>query len=91
MKSNKVIDRILMNILFAFLSMTGFGSVAAGMTPMDDSAIKRYDAVSYFTAGKPMKGSASFIYKWHGMTWYFSTKENRDLFAASLLFDCAIF
>ena len=83
MKSNKVIDRILMNILFLSLSMTGFGSVAIGMSPMDDSAIKRYDAVSYFTTGGPVKGSESFTYKWHGMTWYFSTKENRDLFAAS--------
>ena len=44
---------------------------------------KGYDAVSYFTTGGPVKGSASFTYKWHGMTWYFSTKENRDLFAAS--------
>ncbi|MHB8139558.1 MAG: YHS domain-containing (seleno)protein [Smithellaceae bacterium] len=83
MKLNKVIDRILMNILFAFLSITGFGSVAAGMAPMDDSAIKRYDAVSYFITGEPVKGSASYTYKWHDMIWYFSTKENRDLFAAS--------
>lgn len=83
MKLHKVAYRILPNILCAFLSMTGFGSVAAGMTHMDNSAIKRYDAVSYFTTGKPMKGSASFIYSWHGITWYFSTKENRDLFSAS--------
>ena len=82
MKSNNVMDRILMNILFTCLSVTG-GGAAFGMAPMDDSAIQRYDAVSYFTTGKPVKGDASFIFKWHGMTWYFSTKENRELFAAT--------
>ncbi|MDQ1331063.1 MAG: hypothetical protein QG578_1328, partial [Thermodesulfobacteriota bacterium] len=31
---------------------------------------------------KATKGSESFTFKWHDMTWYFSTRENRDLFAA---------
>ena len=48
---------------------------------MDDLAIKGYDAVSYFTNGKTMKGNVSFTYKWHGKTWYFSNRENLDLFA----------
>jgi YHS domain-containing protein len=48
-----------------------------------DLAIKGYDTVAYFKTGKALKGNESFAFKWHNMTWYFSTKENRDLFAIS--------
>jgi YHS domain-containing protein len=48
-----------------------------------DVAIKGYDTVAYFTTGKALKGSESFTFKWRDRAWYFSTKENRDLFAFS--------
>jgi len=50
---------------------------------MDNIAIKGYDTVAYFKVGKAMKGNESFIFEWHSMTWYFLTKENRDLFASN--------
>lgn len=74
---------ILMSFSFVLLLLTGFGGTAAGQSPVDDLAIKGYDTVAYFKDGKALKGSESFTFKWHDMTWYFSTKENRDLFAAS--------
>jgi YHS domain-containing protein len=48
-----------------------------------DIAIKGYDTVAYFKTGKALKGNASFSFKWHDMTWYFLTEENRALFAKS--------
>ena len=48
-----------------------------------DIAIKGYDTVAYFKTGKALKGNDLFTFKWHDMTWYFLTEENRDLFAAS--------
>ncbi len=51
---------------------------AAGTT-----AIKMYDAVAYFTAGKAVQGSASFTAHWHDMVWFFVSKENRDLFSTN--------
>jgi len=66
--------------LFLVLS-TGSGVTAAEQKP--DLAIKGYDTVAYFKSGKAVKGSASFTFRWHDMTWHFSTKENRDLFAAN--------
>jgi hypothetical protein len=45
-------------------------------------AIKGYDAVAYFKAGKALKGNESFIFQWHDMAWHFISQENRDLFAA---------
>lgn len=50
---------------------------------MTDIAIKGYDTVAYFIAGKAIKGSESISFQWHDMTWYFLSKENRDLFMSS--------
>jgi YHS domain-containing protein len=63
--------------------MTGFGGLAAGESPSDALAIKGYDTVAYFTEDNALKGNESLTFKWHEMTWYFLSKENRDLFSAS--------
>jgi hypothetical protein len=50
---------------------------------MDALAIKGYDTVAYFKAGKALKGSESYTFQWHEVTWCFLNEANRDLFAAS--------
>ena len=82
MKPWITIDSILMSFSFVLLLVTGFGGMASGNPKGDPMAIKGYDTVAYFKAGKAVKGSESFTFLWHGMTWHFSTKENRELFAA---------
>lgn len=82
MKLRKATDWILMSFLFVLL-LNGFGSIAVGQLPVDGVAIKGYDPVAYFTAGKALKGNKSFTFQWHDVIWYFLTKENRDLFAAN--------
>ena len=83
MKSYYVFDGILTGFsLISFLLVASSG-MAAEKAPQPDLAIKGYDAVAYFKAGKAEKGSATHTFPWHDMTWQFSTKENRDLFAAS--------
>lgn len=82
MKSQKAIYGILLSFSFVLLILVECGDIAVGQSPVDDLAIKGYDTVAYFNTGKALKGSESFTFKWHNMTWYFSTKENRDLFAA---------
>jgi YHS domain-containing protein len=83
MKLRTVTNVILMSFSFVLLLLIGFGGTAAGQSPADNLAIKGYDTVAYFKDGKALKGNESFTFQWHNMTWYFSTKENRDLFAAS--------
>jgi hypothetical protein len=83
MKSQKATHMILMNFSFVLLLLTGFGGLAVGKSPIDEVAIKGYDTVGYFKAGKALKGVESFPFQWHDMIWYFLTKENRDLFATS--------
>jgi len=43
------------------------------------TAISGYDVVSYFT-GKPKKGDKTINYIHNGVTYYFSSASNRDLF-----------
>ena len=73
---------IPMSFAFVLLLVTGFSGIAVGESS-DELAIKGYDTVAYFKDGKALKGNESFSFHWHNMTWYFLTKENRDLFAAS--------
>ncbi len=42
--------------------------------------LKGYDAVAYFTEGKPVKGSKKYEFEWMGARWYFSSAGNRALF-----------
>ena len=45
-------------------------------------AIKGYDTVAYHTEGRALKGKSKFSHKWNDAKWYFSSAENKDLFAA---------
>ncbi len=60
-----------------------FTSASVSQTLTGNVAIKGYDSVSYFKEGKAVKGDRAFSFQWHGANWYFSTKENRELFAAA--------
>lgn len=46
-------------------------------------AVKGYDVVAYFTAGRPVKGQPDIVFSWQGATWRFASTEHRDQFAAS--------
>jgi YHS domain-containing protein len=41
-----------------------------------------YDAVAYFTAGKPTKGDAKFKASYNGANWYFASEANKAAFVA---------
>ncbi|MFA4919022.1 MAG: YHS domain-containing (seleno)protein [Thermodesulfovibrionales bacterium] len=83
MKSQEAINRIVKRFIIILLLLTGCGEVAMGELLGSDIAIKGYDTVAYFKTGKALKGNESFSFKWHDLTWYFSIKENRDLFTTS--------
>ncbi len=70
------------------LTVIFFASVLSACTSLADQpvyqneagALEGHDPVAYFTAGKPVKGSAAFTSKRDGTTWYFSSAENKALF-----------
>jgi hypothetical protein len=68
MKLQNATEVILMSFSSVLLLLTGFVGTVVGTSPADDLAIKGYDTVAYFKAGKAIKGSGSFTFQWHGMT-----------------------
>ena len=72
------------------LCLIAFGAVAtavrAGSQPAvnvsrGQLALHGYDAVAYFTDGRPARGTAGFEHRWNGAVWRFATAANRDVFA----------
>lgn len=49
----------------------------------DGIAISGADPVAYFTANAYVPGSSEFTHDWNGVTWQFSSAQNRDSFAAT--------
>ncbi len=46
-------------------------------------AIRGADPVAYFQVGQAVQGNQQFTHNWMGVHWWFSSAQNRDLFAAS--------
>ena len=46
-------------------------------------AIQGYDPTAYFNTHKAVKGKKEFSYNYEGVTYYFSSAENRNLFIAN--------
>jgi hypothetical protein len=49
--------------------------------PLTGVAIEGYDPVSYFIDREPRLGLPDFEYVWSGVSWYFVSAANRDVFA----------
>lgn len=48
----------------------------------DGYAIRGYDPVAYFAAGRPVAGDDAFTADWNGAVWRFASAGNRDAFLA---------
>ena len=52
-------------------------------TLLSDIAVSGYDAVAYFTEGRPVEGSDDFTVEYSGAVWRFASAENRDAFSSN--------
>ncbi|MGA7390744.1 MAG: YHS domain-containing (seleno)protein [Pseudolabrys sp.] len=59
-------------------------AAAQNMSPIAGQrvALKGYDPISYFTDGKPTKGSSEFTFAFDDTTYWFKNAEHRDKFIA---------
>lgn len=74
-----------MRRLVAALVFSVLGLAAHAAEPVftkQGLALSGYDAVAYFTDGKPVEGQASFETEWNGARWRFASAAHRDAFAA---------
>jgi YHS domain-containing protein len=70
--------------LAALLALPFRGALAAEAAPRPGKrvALQGYDPVSYFTEGRPEKGSAEFSAAFEDATYWFKNAEHRALFVA---------
>ena len=69
------VSRIVPAALAAVQLMIAAGPVEPLNRSRDGVAVRGYDVVSYFTAGKPVKGAPEFSYQWMGATWRFASAQ----------------
>ena len=76
--------KIICIVIVAFLSITSFAQTAAKRASEfnleNKVAIQGYDPVAYLTLKKAVKGKATLATTYEGITYYFSSQANKDLF-----------
>ena len=76
--------RILLLVMFAFVSISTFAQTAAKRNTEYNLekkvAIQGYDPVAYFTQKKAVKGKTTFATTYEGVIYNFSSQANKDLF-----------
>jgi YHS domain-containing protein len=74
------------SFVFAAVAFGFYGGHAAAQNEPPSAgtrvALKGYDPVSYFTAGKPEKGSSEFTFAFDDATYWFKSAEHQARFAA---------
>ena len=83
--NNPIKKSLSVLLAIAFVALSN-GAVFAMDTPtikIYGVAIKGYDPVAYFTEHRAVKGKSDYFHDWNEASWYFSTPEHRDLFAAN--------
>jgi YHS domain-containing protein len=80
MKSWAILTTFLSLNVVAFLMLSFATNVTKAAEPQ--IAIRKYDPVAYFTENKALQGSDQYTFNYNDMVWYFSSRKNRDLFAA---------
>ena len=72
--------------LFAAFALVAFPAAAKKdeiyTGSFSNKAVGGYDAVAYFTDGKPVKGSSDYTFRHKGAVWFFANQQNLDTFKA---------
>lgn len=68
--------RKILSIVFLMWASSAFAGDAIYTSLFSSNAVGGYDTVSYFSEGKPVKGSKKFKTKYKGANWLFASAEN---------------
>jgi YHS domain-containing protein len=74
--------QIVICLILVLLMACGRSNQHSEIFAPGGKAIKGYDAVAFFVAGKPVAGNDSWSYSWKGAEWLFSSKENLESFSS---------
>lgn len=70
----------LLGLLLLLVSSVSLAEDEIYTSFLSNKALSGYDTVAYFTEGEPVKGSSDFSTLYKNAQWYFSSKENLELF-----------
>ncbi|MBF4434523.1 YHS domain-containing (seleno)protein [Vibrio anguillarum] len=70
----------LLGLLLLLVSNVSLAEDEIYTSFLSNKALSGYDTVAYFTEGEPVKGSSDFSTLYKNAQWYFSSKENLELF-----------
>lgn len=78
-----LVKQVIVFTLAWGLSATASAAIDAVYTGFfSNDAIDGYDAVAYFTEGRPVEGSDEFSLEYQGATWKFSSQRHLEMFQA---------
>jgi YHS domain-containing protein len=77
----KQILTIVAWLLLMSLAQAQDGAPPIVTDPLSGVAIEGYDPVSFFIEPEPQPGLPDYEYVWGGVSWYFASAANRDVFA----------
>ena len=80
-QTGKQILTIVAWLLLAVAARADDITVPIVTDPLTGVAIEGYDPVTYFIESEPRPGLPDFEYVWSGVSWYFVSAANRDVFA----------
>jgi YHS domain-containing protein len=72
-------NKLLLCLVLAFTFSISYAQKSY-IYQTQDGAIRGYDPVSYFTENQPIKGLSEYSLEWKNVRWYFSSKENMEVF-----------
>ncbi len=75
-----IVARVLLPLLL--IAVHSVYAAPPWSSPGEAVAIQGFDTVAYFAKSEAVRGSSKFVHDWDGMSWFFSSAENRDAFAA---------
>lgn len=78
-----IMKKVLMSFLIVVVTSASLCAQKSATFIESGKAIRGYDPVAYFTAGKPVKGNENFKFSWNHADWYFSSQQNLDLFKSN--------
>ena len=75
--------RYSLAIMLMLIGQQSWAGAGVNTGFFNNTAIKGYDPVAYFTEGKPVKGDKQFTVEYQGADWYFASAENKAKFEKS--------
>lgn len=81
MRMRPVFISIVLSVMFANVFAQDVTQLRKKVFNLDQNvAIQGYDPVTYFKENKAVKGKIELSVSYQGITYYFSSEENKDLF-----------